>query len=40
MVAWLTVIAIGCPTGTSFDPSGANIFARYLQESSDHYNTV
>ena len=27
----LTVIAIGFPTGTSFEPSGASILARYLQ---------
>jgi len=26
----LTVIAIGCPTATSFEPSGASILARYL----------
>ena len=25
-----TVIAIGCPTGTSFEPSGTNIFAKNL----------
>lgn len=31
---WLsqvTVIAIGCPTGTSFEPSGTKILARNLQ---------
>lgn len=25
-----TVIAMGCPTGTSFEPSGAKIFAKKL----------
>ena len=29
---FLTVTAIGCPTSTSLEPSGANIFAKYLKE--------
>jgi hypothetical protein len=30
-LSWVTVIAIGCPTGTSFEPSGTSILARNLQ---------
>lgn len=27
----ITVIAMGCPTGTSLEPSGTNILAKYLK---------
>lgn len=35
----ITVIAIVCPTGTSFVPSGTNIFARKLQIISPNNKT-
>jgi hypothetical protein len=30
VLSQVTVIAIGCPTGTSFEPSGTKILARNL----------
>lgn len=30
----ITIIAIGCPTGTFFEPSGTSILARNLKSSS------
>lgn len=34
----ITVIAMGCPTATSFDPSGAKIFAKYLKPKGQNYD--
>lgn len=34
----ITVIAMGCPTATSFDPSGAKIFAKNLKPTSQYYD--
>ena len=31
----ITVIAMGCPTGTSLEPSGTNILAKYLKNAHD-----
>lgn len=30
----LTVTAMGCPTATSLEPSGASILAKYLKQTS------